>query len=95
MDGLLSLAMTLFPDAPVTVDVRRVGHDAVVDALCPMPERPVRGHRRPDLARLTRAREQWSQDFWLWRAVARSGGGRLALVHDHVGPIGIRLFLRV
>jgi hypothetical protein len=93
MGGVLSLAIQLIPDEPVTVVIRREGQGAVVDATCPPPSAPARGQARPDLRRLTRAREAWAMDVWLWRAMARSGGGRLQLLHDQVGPVGIRLVL--
>lgn len=93
--GVLCLVMRLVPDDPVTVVVQREGHEAVIEASCRPMEGPVNGQRLPGLAQLTRARERWLLDFWLWRGVARAGGGRLALVHDRYGPIGIRLILRV
>jgi hypothetical protein len=92
--GLLSLSMRLIPDAPVTLEVRREGGEVIVEASCPSAELPVRGHRNPGLARLTWAREEWLLDLWLWRAMATAGGARLTLMHDDLGPVGIRLFLR-
>jgi hypothetical protein len=89
--GMLSLALQLIPDAPVTLEFDRQRGQAVVQASCEPCESPPR--RRPDLARMTRAREEWELSYWLWRAVARSRGGSLTLVHDRLGPCAIRFVL--
>jgi hypothetical protein len=88
--GLLSLALHLVPHAPITVELQLEGDDAVIEASYgpdPRPGTPA------DLARLTRAREEWELDFWLWRALARTQGGQLSLRQDKQGPVGLRLVL--
>jgi hypothetical protein len=88
--GLLTLALHLVPQAPITVEIQLRDDDATIEATYgpdPHPGRPT------DLARLTRAREEWELDFWLWQALARSEGGQLALLQDQQGPVGIRLLL--
>jgi hypothetical protein len=90
--GLLSLAIQLIPEAPITLQFERLEGQAVVQASCP-PFDGQTPRRRPDLARLTRAREEWQLEFWLWRAMAKSRGGDLTLVQDPCGPVGIRVSL--
>jgi hypothetical protein len=89
--GLLSLALPLIPEAPVVLEFDRQKGQALVQASCEPGEISLR--RRPDLAGMTRAREEWELSYWLWRAAARSRGGKLVLVQDRLGPCGIRLVL--
>jgi GAF domain-containing protein len=88
--GLLTLALHLVPHTPVTVEIQLEGRDAVIEASYGSDPRPV---TPADLARLTRAREEWELDFWLWRALAHTQGGQLSLRQDQRGPIGLRLVL--
>jgi len=88
--GLLTLALHLVPQVPITVEIQRRGDDTMIEATYgpdPYPGRPA------NLARLTRAREEWEMDFWLWQALARTEGGQLCLLQDQQGPVGIRLLL--
>jgi hypothetical protein len=88
--GLLSLALHLVPRAAITVETRSHSRQAAVEARYDLEGCPT---SRADLASLTRAREEWELDFWLWRALARTEGGRLLLLQDRQGPVGIRLVL--
>jgi hypothetical protein len=72
------------------VEIQLEGRDAVIEASYGSDPRPV---TPADLARLTRAREEWELDFWLWRALAHTQGGQLSLRQDQRGPIGLRLVL--
>jgi hypothetical protein len=88
--GLLTLSLHLVPQLAITVEIHLQRRHAVVEASYALDPGP---GRAPDLARLTRAREEWELDFWLWRALARSQGGQLQLLQDQQGPVGIRLLL--
>jgi hypothetical protein len=89
--GLLALALHLVPRASITISAERDERRAAVEVRYALdgPSAPA----SVNLARLTRAREEWELDFWLWRAVARSQGGSLSLLQDRQGPVGIRLLL--
>jgi hypothetical protein len=88
--GLLTLALHLVPQVPITVEIQRRGDDTMIEATYGPDSYP---GRPANLARLTRAREEWELDFWLWQALARTEGGQLCLLQDQQGPVGIRLLL--
>jgi hypothetical protein len=88
--GLLSLALHLVPESAITVELHLEGRHAAIEASYSLNGPPA---GPADLARLTRAREEWELDFWFWRALAHSEGGQLSLVQDQQGPVGIRLVL--
>jgi hypothetical protein len=92
IDCLLSLALQLIPGATVALAFRQLGSEALVEAVC-SPSAQEGGPRPFSLAHLTRSREQWERELWLLRAVVRVRRGRVTLLHDALGPIGIRLFM--
>lgn len=95
LEALLMLASDLMPDLGLAVGAHREGGDAVIEARY----QPVGAGGRTrrgggvDLARLTRAREEWALRFWLSRGVARADGGRLSLLPGSFAPDGLCLTL--
>lgn len=92
LEGLLTLARGLAGRTLVHIDVScAAGEDAVVDAV--WEPTPVGPGKKVNLAALTVAREEWIVAETLWRASARAGGARTAILQDENGPRGLRLQL--
>jgi hypothetical protein len=90
LGGLLTLAQKLVPQSAVALDVRLVDGQVVVHAGCSSTVGE-RACNRASLAGLTRERDEWLLQFWLWRAIAHERGGRLAILQRRGTPLGLCL----